>query len=70
MRPSSGPFVHHSHSKLRSLASVLSMKIDAAILTHHLCTIHIHLPGLIVKCVSLTEALSRQNVADESVSDI
>jgi hypothetical protein len=62
LHPSSVPLVFHSHSELRSLTPALRMKIKATILPLCLNPIHIYLCWLIVKLISLLEALSRQQL--------
>jgi hypothetical protein len=64
LHPSSVPLVFHSHSELRSLTPALRMKIKATILPLCLNPIHIYLCWLIVKLISLLEALSRQNTPE------
>jgi hypothetical protein len=64
MRPSSRPFVLHSHGELLSLTTTLCMKIKATVLQQQLNPINIYLPRLIVKLVSCHEAFSEQNTSE------
>jgi hypothetical protein len=58
LQPSLEPFVLHHHCELRTLTTMLCMKIQTTVLQHQLNLVNIYLPRLIVKFVPLREAFS------------
>jgi hypothetical protein len=52
LRPSPGSFVFHGHCELRSLTTMLCLKVQTTVLQQQLDPINIYLPWLIMKLVS------------------